>query len=167
MSTSRRLAERLASVVLGLAVLLASGAALSAALGWRPLVVRSDSMAPTVRAGDLIFVRRTTAADVRVGQVTAFADYGRAGRLVTHRVVAVSEEGSRRIFTTRGDANSGTEQWSVPGRADVGVQALRLPGFGRALAPLNTVPVRLGLGALVAMLVLPRLSPARWRPRAA
>jgi len=96
---------------LGFAALGVLALALAVALlvGLRPLVIRSDSMAPTLRAGDLLLVRTVPAAVVAVGDVVTFADSSRRGELVSHRVIAIEQRGAERAFVTRGDQNSGVE----------------------------------------------------------
>ena len=68
--------------------------------GIRPYVVLSGSMEPVIRTGSLCFVyRRADYEDICTGDIIAFHVQG--GNLVTHRVIAVTEEG----LETKGDAN--------------------------------------------------------------
>jgi signal peptidase len=138
------------------ALLMTAAAALVALLavqatGHRVLVVRSGSMAPAIDAGDAIVVRRVLAAAVEAGQVITFADPQRPGRLLTHRVQQVAREAGQVNVVTRGDANTGTERWSVAADGTVGVLRWRLPAAGRVLAFLGTPWVRAGLVVLAAV----------------
>jgi signal peptidase I len=137
-------------------------------LGFRPLVVRSSSMVPTLAVGDVVVVRWQAADRVAVGDIVTFADPDLGGRLVTHRVRRVTVEGGTAWFETRGDANDDSEFWSVPQGQLVGDLVWHVPAIGRAAAPLGTGPLRWALlgtgGALVLVAVAHgsrrRLAPA-------
>jgi len=81
-------ARRLGFAALGV---LALALAVALLVGLRPLVIRSDSMAPTLRAGDLLLVRTVPAAVVAVGDVVTFADSARRGEPVSHPVIAIEQ----------------------------------------------------------------------------
>jgi hypothetical protein len=64
------------------------------------LRVLGSSMAPTLRPGDIVSVRRAAPEEISVGQLVVFS----AGtRLITHRVVAVLKDAGVRRWITRGD----------------------------------------------------------------
>jgi signal peptidase len=111
----------------------------AAALGHAPVSVHyatSDSMEPTLGAGDVFLVVH---GEVEVGDVALFHAPGREG-LVTHRVVDETDDG----YLTRGDANPSTDQAAgappvapdeVVGRvATVGGAPLALSGAGPVVA---------------------------------
>ncbi|WP_344337887.1 signal peptidase I [Kitasatospora putterlickiae] len=76
-------------VLLGLGLVLLIGGFAVIAAGYRPYGIPTDSMAPTVQAGDTVLARRTDGADVRRGDVVVFRDAAWGGRLMVKRVVAV------------------------------------------------------------------------------
>ena len=115
MSVLERLAGALLVVLCGLA--LVAGVAWVA--GYTPLVDRSDSMSPAIHAGDLLITRHMPAADAEPGHVVTFRDEALGGRSVTHRVVRVERQGDRLAFTTRGDANRSSEDWTIPGAGQI------------------------------------------------
>lgn len=118
-----------------------------------PFYATSDSMSPTIEAGDLYFVLEGDAVDV--GDVVAF-ESASGGGYVTHRVVAAGTDG----YVTRGDANPTTDQSAgAPpvDRADVigtvvtvGGEPLVVPGVAPFLLAVerNRVPVAVGGVAL-------------------
>lgn len=120
---------------------------------YRPLVVRSDSMAPAIRTGDIILTEVVQPGEVRVGDVVTFQDPSRAGELVTHRVTERSRQGPVFSFVTRGDANTGEERWSIGADGTVGTLAFRVPGAGYLTTWLATPWVRTALLGLVAVLL--------------
>jgi signal peptidase len=149
---ARRWADTAALVVLAAAVL--SLAALGALLasGHRVLIVRSGSMAPAINTGDVVVTRMVDPTKVSVGDVVTFRDPSRSSDLVTHRVVRRGIEGVKVSFLTKGDANTGTERWSIDEDGTVGKLQFRVPKVGYALAWAGAPLVRAGLflaGALL------------------
>ena len=116
-----------------------------ALLGFRALVVRSGSMAPAIRSGDVVVTRLVGPSAVEPGEVVTFRDPSRHGDLVTHRVVQVRRQGDRLAFVTRGDANTGEERWSIPRDGTIGAAMFRVPGAGHVLAWLRTPVLRVAL----------------------
>lgn len=179
-SQAARRAARLAGLPLGaLAVLAVLCVAVLGGLvlaGLRPATERSGSMAPELRRGDLIFSRAVAAREVRVGDVVTFPDPYARGVLLTHRVRAErSLAGGRIAFTTRGDANSGSEHWTVAASGTLTRVAFSVPRLGLPILLLGAHPAYLALGAALALWLLALTliwargegvsAPARRRPR--
>jgi signal peptidase I len=143
-----RALELLGSSLLVLLCVLGLGAGAAWLVGYTPLVDRSDSMSPTLHAGDLLITRRFAAVEAHPGQVVTFRDEALGGRSVTHRVVRVARNGDRLAFTTRGDANRSTEDWTIRPQAELSRVVWRAPLVGSvalwAMSPL----VRLLLAGL-------------------
>jgi signal peptidase I len=93
---------------------------------WYSVVaVQGGSMEPTIGRGDLIVVVPPPATLEPGMIVTMSAE----GRIVTHRVVEVSADGS---LVTRGDANNTEDKWT--GRVTVlGLYQFTIPAIGRLL----------------------------------
>jgi signal peptidase I len=132
--------------------MLVSGALLLAFLGYRPMVVRSGSMVPTFSVGDVVIADWIRADHLRVGEVVTFsADIGRR-QLVTHRVQSVRVRGEKLDVVTKGDANTTSEQWTVPRGTLVGHVIWTVPRVGTALVVLGESRTRrllLGTSGLV------------------
>jgi signal peptidase len=102
------------------------------ATGHRPMVEQSDSMAPVMYAGDVLFVDQIAAAEAAPGDILTFDDAQRPGRTLTHRVVSIAGRSDGNLaFVTRGDANTGVERWTVAPHGVVGRYAFRVPSAGR------------------------------------
>lgn len=135
----------------------------SFALGYRSMTVMSGSMEPAIRPGDVVVNRRIQPLEARVGDVITFREPG-SRRFITHRVRRITARGSRVTFVTKGDANTGTERWSVPASGEIGRVRFRLPGVGYALFWTH------GRYAILALITIPALllgaiTVARiWRP---
>lgn len=93
------------AAALGALAILAAVACL--ALGVRPAVVVSGSMAPGIPVGSVTLARTVPAEQVAVGDVVTVPRTTGAG-LVTHRVVeaAPAEDGRSTVLRLQGDANA-------------------------------------------------------------
>ena len=80
----------------------------SSILGYTPLVVKSDSMAPTSSAGDLIFIKKCDTATLKEGDIICFHTIiDNEYALNTHRIQKIETVGDARSYTTLGDNNNG------------------------------------------------------------
>ena len=122
-------------------------------IGGRSYTVMSGSMEPVIRTGDVVGERRLAATDIRPGDVVTFQDPERAGRLITHRVRSAEPRGGFVDVVTKGDANTGTEHWSVPASGYVGRVAYRVPHAGYALVLARGPWGRIGLIVIPALLL--------------
>jgi signal peptidase len=169
---ARRLVARLA----GIATVALIGAVVAVAAlmltGFRPLTEQSDSMAPVLHAGDVLFVTEIPASQARIGDILTFDDAAHPGQTLTHRVVSVTPAPAGKLaFATRGDANTGVEKWNVAPGGLVGRYAFRVPHAGRiarhaAMAPLRVLIVlaALTLAADVLRRVWRRQPPKAFSP---
>jgi signal peptidase I len=158
-----RIGDRVAGGVCLLALILMGALLGGIASGYRPLVDHSDSMRPAIRAGDLLVTHTKPAGSVRRGEIVSFKDPGLAGKLVTHRVVAVHPAGARTDFVTKGDANAAPENWSAARGALIGVLVFRVPAIGQTVAWVADPPVRTAILALAALLLSTALLRRIWR----
>ena len=76
--------------------------------GITPMAVESDSMSPTFKKGDLIFVKKIDDLyNLKEGDVITFYTIIQGKRVInTHRIVEINEAENSRSFVTRGDNNS-------------------------------------------------------------
>jgi signal peptidase len=118
------------------------------ALGWKPYVVMSESMAPAMHTGDLIFVD-PHAQSVSVYEIVTYSD---ARGPITHRIVAQAADGA---LTVRGDANPRADPAPVDRKQVVGPVRLILPRLGWPVKQVHTHPVRVAGVALLLALLLP------------
>jgi len=124
-------------------------------LGFRPLVIRSGSMAPAYQAGDLVITDRIQAGDIEAGDVVSLDHYAPIGESMTHRVQDVERSGGAVRVTTRGDANDSSETWSVAADQVVGKVVTVIPSIGRpAILVRTSWTVALLASLLVAPVVL-------------
>lgn len=97
-------------------------------LGWHFVVVAGGSMDPTIHFGSVAVMRDVDRAAVQVGEIAMYKD-PRSGKVVTHRIIGVSEDGQS--LTTKGDANNTTDEGSLPRSAVRGEYLFSVPEAGR------------------------------------
>lgn len=106
------------------------------------VVIESGSMAPSLDPGDIVLLGETD-GEVPIGRVVTFEDA--AGRIVTHRVVAL-DDGS---LVTKGDANADRDGSTVPPSRIVGVAEVAVPSAGLPILWLRESPSQLVVWLLV------------------
>lgn len=67
----------------------------------KPIIITSESMEPTLYAGDIIFIKNTK--DYSKGDIITFNENGK-GR-VTHRIVEELDGNGTKLYKTKGDKN--------------------------------------------------------------
>lgn len=116
-----------ARTVLWSVLLLAVWAMLPAAVDWRVTTVVSESMAPAVRAGDVVAALPVDGTSVSAGQVLLVEDPDHDDRRRLHRLERIEADGGLRL---RGDANPEPDRTAVRPGAVLGVGVLRFPFVG-------------------------------------
>jgi signal peptidase len=153
----------LVGIICGSAIVVALSIGL---LGYRSVVVMSDSMVPVLRRGDLVLTRPVPIAAVNVGDVILFREGVSAQVDVIHRVVAVmnvdvvihhtqtglDEVQHSRVLQTRGDAASIPDGGRVTADRLEGAAFLTLPGVGSIATETPLRAIMLGAAALTALL---------------
>lgn len=160
----RRVARRVANVLLWLAAAIgvaSGGLWLANVTGLvQPLVVVSGSMEPAIMTGDLLLATRVQVAEVSVGEVLTLPSTV-TGKLVTHRVLSITEVDGHHEIIMKGDANEAQdgEVYQVAQGGSVWRQALNIPGAGRVVMAMGTpgvaIPLLIALGALIVLTMLP------------
>lgn len=92
--------------------------------GYMPLIVLTESMDPTIKAGDIIICKKVSPSDVKEEDVISFFDpEGNGTSVVTHRVYEVEydEATGEYSFRTQGDNNDVEDRLAVPEENLVGV----------------------------------------------
>jgi signal peptidase len=95
--------------------------------GWRPSVVLSGSMAPSLEPGDVVIAKPVRPGDLRPGQVIRFGDPAEPDRYLVHRIVEIKSDGS---IVTKGDANATRDSSTVTTAEITGTLRLRVPWVG-------------------------------------
>ena len=93
--------------------------------GFRPLIVMSGSMEPSIKTGSVAIIETnlTKFKDIKRGDIITF-DIG--GSLVTHRAVDITDDG----IVTKGDANNTKDLWIVTDTNYYGKELFSVPYIG-------------------------------------
>src|SRR2546423_3726779 len=160
--------QRAARVLLGAATLLLLAVGLGPLTGaYRIATVLSGSMAPGMPVGSLAVLVPVEPAAVHVGDVITFQAPLPDHRIVTHRVVAITEVGPHPVIRTKGDANAADDPWAarLAGRT-AWRRAAVIPGVGSLIRALRSAPVHHLTVHVVPVLLLAVTLLAIWRPEA-
>ena len=163
MTRVRTIGSWTASLLAGLAVLALGAYALLLVQGYKPVVVYSGSMEPTLHVGSLAFLKSVPASEVRVGDVITFSDPYRPERLVTHRVIRIVERPGGAAYRTKGDANAARDPWTISLPGEVGLQQFSVPALGYALVALQERALRIALIVLFNAFLLFTVLRRIWR----
>jgi signal peptidase len=148
----------------GFAVAISAAVTVPSLFGYTALDELSGSMTPTIRVGDEVIEQRIATLRAKIGDIVTFKSPD-DGKILTHRVVQMRVHGSSVAFMTRGDANSGFEQWAIPEQGTIGKVVARIPKLGYITNRAGSRMGRVGLIALPVLLLgmfeLWRI----WRPR--
>ena len=164
MNAVKRAANVLLSVILWAVILVAALYAfttmatrdnqnVSNLFGYTPLVVKSDSMAPTFETGDLIVIKKCDPQTLKEGDIICFHTIiNNEYALNTHRIQKIDTVGDARSYTTLGDNNNGITDTHIISDGDiVGKYVGHLKNAGKVMDFLSS-----SIGFLV-VIVLPML----------
>jgi signal peptidase len=113
---------------------------LTATISGMARLVMTDSMAPTIRAGDVVLIKPLT-SEIAPGMIIT---YNHGSKAITHRVVMVDGDN----LYTKGDNSEQIDPWEVPVSSVIGVTYFSIPYLGYLLSF-----VRKPLGLLIIILV--------------
>lgn len=103
--------------------------------GYTPLVVESNSMSPTFKKNDLIFVKKCDTSKLEEGDIICFHTIiDNEYALNTHRIQSIAENGEVRSYTTVGDNNNGVADQHIISDGDiVGKYVGHISGAGKLM----------------------------------
>ena len=108
-------------------------------LGCTPLIVKSQSMAPTFNEGDLIIIKQYDPAKLKVGDIITFHTIiNNEFALNTHRIDRIDEKGGSRSYVTKGDNNAIADTHMIADGDIVGKYVGKLSAVGRLMAFLSS-----------------------------
>lgn len=117
------------------------------AFGNKALIVRSGSMEPTIKTGDLIVVRIASGitsplpnviSKYKVGDTIAFKEDKNPNVLTTHKIVTKKIVDGKTMYQTQGDANKTPDIKLIAEEQIVGKSIFTLPKVGKLFAYAKT-----------------------------
>ena len=106
--------------------------------GVAPLIVESGSMKDAILVNDLIFVKEVDPGALKERDIIAFQPLEKGKKVVTHRIIAITEEDGRKQFTTKGDNNNTADIDPVETFQVVGRYFARVARVGKVAEFLQT-----------------------------
>lgn len=120
--------------------------------GFTPMIVKSDSMAPTFYAGDLIIVKKCNPQTLKEGDIITFHTIiNNEYALNTHRIDSITEQNSVRSYVTKGDNNQIADTHVIADGDIVGQYVGKVSGLGKVMEFLS------GSMGFLLVIVLPLL----------
>lgn len=93
-----------------------------------PLVIGSNSMAPKIHKGDIVFIVDTDVKDIKKGDIIR---YSLDGNYIVHRVVKINKDADgKRLFITKGDNNRDVDLYPVKESQYTGRIVFNVPYLG-------------------------------------
>ena len=124
----------------------------SSLAGYTPMVVKTDSMAPTFYSGDLILIKKCDTSKLTEGDIICFHTIiNNEYALNTHRIEKIDEIENMRSYTTKGDNNAISDTHIISDGDIVGKYMGKLSKFGHVMDFLSS-----SMGFLI-VIVLPML----------
>jgi signal peptidase len=99
-------------------------------LGMNFFTIYGGSMMPTIPIGSVVAVKSVEASAIKVGDTVAFRTGTEGDKVVTHRVVEVSNDSGALSFRTSGDANANPDANVVLAENVVGKVWFHVPFLG-------------------------------------
>jgi len=103
--------------------------------GYRPLIVQSGSMEPTIMTGDVIVI--ATAPNYQKNDVVTFQDPENG--IITHRIIEIKNDNDTQ-FVTKGDANRTQDESLIFENQIMGKTILIVPRLGYFINFTRTKP---------------------------
>ena len=151
----KKLLDVTATVVTVLTIVLAFLLVGVRLFGITPYTVLSGSMEPHFHVGSLIYVRPTSAAELKVGDPITYTT--ESGIVVTHRIVEIlADEDNPTLveYRVKGDANDEADGTPIPISAVIGKPIFHIPLLGYLAFVLHTPVGILAAASIIFALIL-------------
>lgn len=104
-------------------------------LGYKPFIVLSGSMEPTIKTGDIVIIKKCNPDELKKDDIIAF----RSGKsVITHRITGISEEDGEKVLITKGDNNNTEDRLAVKLQNVEGIYKFRIAKLGNFAVFLQT-----------------------------
>ena len=145
---------RTTDIIMAAMVLVALAIVIPNSYGVKTLAVLSNSMAPNMKKGSMVFVTPVKPADIKIGDFISYTVS--VDQLVTGRVTQI--DAINKLFTVNDDLSGASEAMQVPFDNIVGVVKFAVPFMGYLLGYVLTsqgkVVVITGVIALIIIMAL-------------
>ncbi len=104
-------------------------------VGFQLVSMQGASMQRLAPAGSLLIARRTLPERIGVGDIVVFSSQAVDTGQIAHRVIGLTERGSRIVATTKGDSNAAPDPQALELTNPVPRVVLVVPHIGRWVTP--------------------------------
>lgn len=95
--------------------------------GYKAYIITTNSMADSIKSGDIIIAKDVPEEELQVGDVITFEkDY----QVITHRIIKIDDETGKRVYTTKGDNNNIEDKEKIEYEQIQGKSILIIPKLG-------------------------------------
>ena len=94
--------------------------------GYSAYIISSDSMKPTLNAGDVIIIKKVNAKNLKKDDIITFKN---DSQIVTHRIVSENDC----EFITKGDNNNIEDLFVLKSSEILGIKIFKIPLLGKAI----------------------------------
>lgn len=95
--------------------------------GYKAYKITTDSMTPSINAGDVIIVKKVQEEKLQVGDVITFQ---KQDKVITHRITNIEEQDGKKVYTTKGDNNNLEDNETIEYANIEGKNVLTIPKLG-------------------------------------
>lgn len=95
--------------------------------GYKAYRITTDSMAPSINAGDVTIVKKVQEEKLQVGDVITFQQQA---KVITHRITNIEEQDGKKVYTTKGDNNNLEDNEKIEYASIEGKNVLTIPKLG-------------------------------------
>ena len=120
--------------------------------GRQTLIVRSGSMEPTIKTGDLVII--APSSSFQKGDIITFKNPQNPNILVTHRITSINKKEGITTYQTKGDANKALDNFTVSPQNVIGKADYSIMQVGKLLAFSKTKNGFLTFAAIPATFVI-------------
>lgn len=119
-------------------------------LGYKAYIVTTDSMQPSINAGDIVIVKNGKKDKIGQGDVITF---NQNDEVITHRVIKNITEENNVEYITKGDNNNTEDTFKVKYDDVIGKMVITIPYLGKIISILDNKIIILILLLVILMII--------------
>ena len=117
--------------------------------GYKAYIIKSDSMEPSIKSGDVVIVEKIPEENIQVGDIITFK---KNTEIITHRISRIEEEANIKRYVTKGDNNNLEDIEKVTYEDIKGKNVIIIPYLGKIINMLENKIIFLIILLIILML---------------
>lgn len=102
---------------------------------YKAYIITTNSMLPSMKAGDIVVIKRCKEEDLKKGSIVTFKQLG---EIVTHRIIDITKKEQVNEYVTKGDNNNIEDAKSVKYEDIEGIKVIVIPYLGKIISILKS-----------------------------